>query len=238
MVMGRALFTLLVMPIAALSTARAEGAGGIQIAPVMVAMSANHHISSLRLRNGRDRAVSFEADIYAWSQQDGEDVLTPTRDVLISPGVFEIPAGHEQVVRLGVVTPDGQQERAYRLVMRELPSPTPRTNTLGFTLEMSLPVFVTPVGARPDLVSRIERAQGATRLLIANQGAAHLQILGAEESSAGALHAPRYLLPGSDVTIELAPNAETVRLDIADLTGARSVRTIDVAPPGSGNPGR
>jgi fimbrial chaperone protein len=238
MVMGRALFTLLVMPIAALSTAHAEAAGGIQIAPVMVAMSANHHISSLRLRNGRDRAVSFEADIYAWSQRDGEDVLTPTHDVLISPGVFEIPAGHEQVVRLGVVTPDVRQERAYRLVLRELPSPTPRANTLGFTLEMSLPVFVTPVGARPDLVSRIERSQGAARLLISNQGAAHLQILGAEDPRSGALHAPRYLLAGAAASIELGPDVQTIRLDTADLAGARSVRTIDVAPSGSGNPER
>lgn len=236
--MGRALFTLLVAPLAALSSAHAEAAGGIQIAPVMVAMSANHHISSLRLRNGRERAVSFEADVYAWSQQDDQDVLTPTHDVLISPGVFEIPAGHEQVVRLGVVTPDGQQERAYRLVLRELPSPTPRNNGLGFTLEMSLPIFVTPIGARPALVVHTEDAEGGLRLLISNQGAAHLQILGAEDPSAGALHAPRYLLAGATAHIELTAGVQTVRLDTADLTGARNTRTVDVAAPGGGGPGR
>ena len=235
--MARALFTLLVLPMVALSTAHAEAAGGIQIAPVMVALSANHHISSLRLRNGRDRAVSFEADVYAWSQDRGEDVLTPTRDVLISPGVFEVPAGHEQIVRLGVATSGGGAERAYRLVLRELPAPLPRSNALGFTLEMSLPVFITPVGARPDLLSRIEPSGGAPRLLLCNQGSAHLQILSVADPHSGALQAPRYLLAGAAAQIALGPETQSIQLNTADIVGAHTLRTINVAPPSPGGAG-
>ena len=103
----------------------------------------DQNIASLRIRNGRDRPVAFEVDVYAWRQRNGEDVHTPSNDVLIAPGVFEIGAESEQIVRLGVNAPAGQSERAYRIILRELPAQRAGGNVLGFTLELSLPVFVT-----------------------------------------------------------------------------------------------
>ena len=236
--MARALFLLLVAaPLAVMTPASAQAVGGIQIAPVMVTMTGEHNIASLRLRNGRDRPVSFEIDSYAWTQNNGQDVLTPTQDLIVAPGVFEIPAGGEQIVRLGVTVPAAREERAYRIVMRELPSPLPGGNVLGFTLEMSLPVFVTPVGARPILETRTVQNGPAPALAISNTGSAHTQILALSDSDAGILAAPHYLLAGASAVIPLPPFSHSVRLSATAANGAQLDRVIHVEQPRGAHPG-
>lgn len=221
----RALLLLLAATaLARAEPARAQAAGGIQVAPVMVTMSPQHRIASLRLRNGRDRPVSFEIDAYTWSQHDGQDVLTPTQDLIVSPGVFEIAASHEQVVRLGVTAPATNVERAYRIIIRELPSPLPGGNVLGFTLELSLPVFVPPNGARPTLQTQNDGAQ----LTLSNTGAAHTQIISLTDASAGVVHAPRYLLAGASAIISLPASATILHLSATDFNGAPIDRVIHV----------
>lgn len=75
--MNRALVLLMVAPAIALAPAHAQ-TGGIQVAPVMMVLRGDDNIASLRLRNGRDRAVAFEIDVYTWRQENGEDVhITP-----------------------------------------------------------------------------------------------------------------------------------------------------------------
>lgn len=221
------------LPLAFAGSARAQVAGGIQIAPVMVTMTPQHRIASLRMQNGRDKAVSFEIDAYTWSQQNGQDVLTPTQELIVSPAVFEVAAGNEQVIRLGVSAPASNVERSYRIVMRELPSPVQGGNVLGFTLEMSLPVFVPPNGARPQ----IEAATSGAQLTLSNTGAAHTQIASLTDANAGAVHSPRYLLAGSSATITLPPSASTLHLSATDTNGALIDRVINVARQNSDHSG-
>jgi fimbrial chaperone protein len=217
-VIGRILVAAAAIAIAPL-TATAQ-TGGIQVAPVLVSMNAERNITSVRIRNGRDRAVGFEVDAYAWTQINGQDDLAATRDLLIAPGVFEIPAGGEQILRLGVRDFAAMSEHAYRIILRELPRPHRDGTMLGFTLEMSLPVFVTPRAAAPDVQTRLT---GQT-LILANAGASFAQI--AMFDGAERLEAPRYLLAGASAEIQLpeAPNA--LRLRVAGLDGEQGERTI------------
>lgn len=225
------IFLLLVMPFAALSPAHAQS-GGIQVAPVMVTMTGERNISSLRVRNGRERPVSFEIDAYAWSQRDGREILVPTNALLVAPGVFEIPAHGEQVVRLGVPAPVADTEVAYRIVLRELPTARASGAMVGFTLEMSLPVFLTPMGARSEIETHLETRQGIQVMTITNAGHSHAQILALEDSQTGSLDAPRYLLAGASVDIPLPLEARALRLRTADLGGAHDERILhaDRAP--------
>lgn len=226
---GRALFLLLVAPIMAIGPAAYAQTGGIQVAPVMLAMSAERTITSLRVRNTRQRAVAFEIDVYEWTQVDGRDVLTPSADLLVAPGVFEVAAGGEQVVRLGVVSATPDTERAFRILMRELPTPRRDGAALGFTLEMSLPVFITPLQARSQLAASAEQRPWGPVLVVANLGRTHMQVAAIESIEAGPLDAPRYLLAGARMEIPLPRNARTVRLRTADIGGASTERLVHVA---------
>ncbi len=215
----------LLLALALLASPSAAGAqtGGIQVAPVLVNMSAERNISSVRVRNGRDRPVSFEVDAFVWTQTNGRDVLTPTRDLLVAPGVFEVAANAEQVVRLGARA-SGETERAYRIVMRELPSDRHNGMALGFTLEMSLPVFVSPARARAN----VDAQPTATGLILSNTGAGYAQI--ALLDGGEYLNAPRYLLAGASAEIPLPAHANAIRLRAADSGGELSERTIHVGP--------
>lgn len=225
--MGRALFLLAVMPMASLAPARAQ-TGGIQVAPVMVEMSDERSFASLHIRNGRGRPAAFEADVYVWRQIDGEDVLSPTEALLVAPGVFEIAPGGEQVVRLAAPRPDPARELAFRLILRELPTQRADGARLGFTLEMSLPVFVTPNDARATLEARTEPRSLGTGLVLTNAGSAHAQILSLDDVDAGALAAPRYLLAGASAEVALSARTRSVRLRASEARGELNERIVHV----------
>jgi fimbrial chaperone protein len=223
----QALLVLMVAPMMTLTTAQAQ-TGGIQVAPVMVVLRGDDNITSLRIRNGRERPVAFEIDAYAWRQSNGEDVLIPTEELLVAPGVFEIGAESEQIVRLGVAASRSDVERSYRIVMRELPTRRENGNVLGFLLEMSLPVFVAPEGARPDVRTRVAMGDAGRVLLLSNAGNAHVQISSVEDMDAGALDAPRYLLPGASAEIILPRTARTIRVRAAESNGSQTERLVHV----------
>lgn len=226
--MNRTLVILAIGALAASAPAEAQ-TGGIQVAPVMVVMTGDHNIASLRVRNGRSRPIAFEVDAYEWRQEGGHDVLTPTQDLLLAPGVFEIAPESEQVVRLGVVTAsDAPTERSYRIIMRGLPAQREGGSVLGFTLEMSLPVFVRPEDARGSIQTNTLMRDGGRVLQLTNTGRAHAQIGAVEDMDAGALDAPRYLLAGTSVEIALPPRARTIRLRAADAGGSQTERLVHV----------
>jgi fimbrial chaperone protein len=230
--MVRALFLFLVAaPVMALDAAQAQQAGGIQVAPVMIAMSAEHNIASLRVRNGRDRPVAFEVDVYAWRQEGGRDVLTPTNDLVVAPGVFEVRAESEQVVRLGVLAANANTERAFRIILRELPSQRQGGAVLGFTLELSLPVFIAPIDARGQVEARAEERSWGPTLILANTGRTHVRVAALESAETGPVQAPRYLLAGVSVEIPLPRSARTIRLVSADIGGAEIERIVYVGRP-------
>lgn len=204
----------------ALPASAQNTAGGIQVAPVLVQMTPERAFSSLRVRNSRDRATSFEVDVYAWTQVNGEDVLTPTNALVVAPGVFEMQPGAEQVVRLGAVAHGRETETAFRIILRELPTPRETGARLGFTLEMSLPVFVTPRGAAASVSAAVRDDQA---LVLANTGAAHARLISAEAAQS-ALQTPRYLLAGSRSETPLPRGAQSVRLRLYE--GANPVERI------------
>lgn len=211
--------------VASPSVASAQNVGGIRVAPVLVSLTPERAIGSVRLHNSRAAPVSFEVEAFVWSQVNGQDQLTPTDALVVAPGVFEIAANGEQTIRLGVRGADANSETAYRILLRELPAPREEGVALGFALEMSLPVFVTPQGARAEIASRIE----SQRLILTNTGASYAQI--ALLNGQQRLNAPRYLLAGSSAVIDLPTQAPAIQLLEASAGGQYSERTINVGQP-------
>lgn len=223
MVIRRALFVMLVLPMIVLAPAYAQ-TGGITVAPVLVTLEPGRNITSIRLRNNRARPVSFEIEANSWRQEFGRDILTPTNELLVAPGVFEVAANSEQVIRLGVQAFDGATEQAYRIIIRELPSAPREGTSVGFRLEMSLPVFIAPTGAEGHLDARTETTPDGPMLVLSNSGRAHVQI-SSLAAAAQNVQGPRYLLAGASTSVPLPAPAQSVRI-LAVQNGRTQVERV------------
>ena len=118
-------------------------AGSIEVAPVLVEMVAPTLSSVLTVNNRGSFPVSAQIRAFAWGQDKSGDTLTPTRELLVSPPIFQIPSGASQMVRILLRQPPGAKDTAYRLLIDELPAPD-SPDTVHLALRISLPVFARP----------------------------------------------------------------------------------------------
>ena len=71
----------------------------------------------------------------------------------MSPAIFTLQPGEKQVVRIALRgAPDPRRERAYRVLVSEVPTPqlktTPDASGFRIALRMDMPLFVAPL-SRP-----------------------------------------------------------------------------------------
>eukprot|EP01041_Mallomonas_annulata_P028967 gene28967-50872_t len=137
--------------------------------------------ATLVLRNQDKVAIVIQADARHWRQQDGEDLLTPTRELLVTPPIVTIAPGAEQVLRVALRRPlDPRQEMNYRIFLQEIaPPPQPGFRGVQVALRISLPVFAKAgegVQSKPIWSARYLAQEHALRLVLENAGAAHLQL--------------------------------------------------------------
>lgn len=151
------------------------------IDPVRVVLSPEQQSAAIILKNTSDRPTSIQIQVVAWSQLDGKDVYTATRDLLVSPPIVNIPAGGEQVIRAALRRQaDPANELSYRINLQELPpSPTPGVNGVQVALRIGLPVFVQSEKgeAAPKMLWSVQRLRGnQLKVALKNQGNAHVQV--------------------------------------------------------------
>lgn len=207
------------------------GAQGVGVSPVFLELRPQQTATSVRIENNGATPRAFETDMRAWSQDDGRDVLTPTRAFIISPSVFEVAPGAMQIVRVARRPGEPQSasaEQSFRLLVRELlAEDAAPTQGLRLQLELSLPLFVHAAGAAPDLAARWTEAG----LEIVNQGSAHARLAALLIDGERVASSPRYLLagasfvrpasPGRDVRVRIAGEPADLVLDAAPRTRAR-----------------
>jgi fimbrial chaperone protein len=181
-------------------------AGTFSISPLRVELSAAAQTGALTIRNQEGEPVVIQAEAMLWEQADGQDRLTPTRDVLVSPAVFTVPGNSSQLVRVALRVPaDAQRELSYRVILTEVPQQASAEFTgLNVALRLSLPVFVAPTtDGKPQLQWTATRsAGGGIELAARNVGELHDRILNFSVAPASG-SAPAvsrdvaaYLLPG------------------------------------------
>jgi fimbrial chaperone protein len=163
----------------------------------------------LVVRNTGAEPSVVQLQIVSWSQQDGKDVLVPSRDLLATPPIFTVPAGGSQTVRVGLRQRSNiPTEGSYRLILQEVPPPPkPEFRGLQVALRLSVPVFIAPAVAPTTTMAwqaNVTSTPDAPDLTIAatNTGTAHVQVLGFKLFSGGVelpLASPpetAYVLPG------------------------------------------
>lgn len=188
-----------------LAGAGAASAGSFQVNPVRAALSPSQPIGALTVSNTGAEPAVMQLEVLSWSQQEGQDVYSPTREILATPPIFTVPAGGSQVVRVGLRrAPDAQRELTYRLFLQEVPPPPkPGFQGLQIALRIGVPVFVAPAAAQPPALSwqAYRTREGQLEVSLTNNGGAHVQVANFKLGLAGGedmgiQHIAAYVLAG------------------------------------------
>jgi fimbrial chaperone protein len=192
--------------LAALLTCRAD-AGQFSISPLRLDLSAAATTSALTVRNEEAATVVVQAQALDWSQEGGQDALSPTRDLLLSPAVFTLAPGGSQLVRIALRhPPEATRELAYRVALQEVPQPAaPGFTGLQVALRLSVPLFVAATaGAAPQLQwSARMHDDGRLEVVARNDGQGHARIrqftVKSEDGATTLYEQPvlAYVLPGA-----------------------------------------
>lgn len=123
-------------------------AASLQVSPITLELQAREPAQGLWLSNSGAQPLQAQVRVYAWAQENGEDVLKPTKDLVVSPPMLTIPPGQRQIVRL-VRVGAGQMppatEKTYRVVIDELPVALGvEGDGVKFVLRYSVPAFIAP----------------------------------------------------------------------------------------------
>jgi fimbrial chaperone protein len=166
--------------LAALACTSAQ-AGSFSVSPVRIFMEMRDRATGITIINEGDTDLVMQAELFEWKQKpDGTDDLVPTQDLVLAPPILKLAKGGRQVVRLANLrppVPDAQQ--TYRLIVREVPeamAPSQPGVQIQVALAFSLPIFITPPGARRALECTATRASPtAIRATCENRGQAYAQ---------------------------------------------------------------
>lgn len=192
----------------ALAAASPAIAASFTATPVRLTLPAGTNSTSLSLQNVADQPVLVQAEVMAWSQRNGKDVLTPSQDLVVSPPIFTVAPGASQIVRIGLLQrPPSEREITYRLFLQEVPQPPPPGEQgISVALRLGLPVFVLPKGGATAQLSWTARREGGEiTIAVTNTGTGHAQIVECKlHGESGQLIAERalgaYVLPGQTRT--------------------------------------
>jgi fimbrial chaperone protein len=182
-------------------------AGSFMVDPVRIDLDSSQTSSSLVLRNNDQEPAVIQVSLMAWSQINGEDVYTPTQDILITPPIVTIKPEADQIIRLALRRSlDHSQELTYRIFLQEVPPP-PRSGFRGLqvALRMSVPIFVK---SNKTLLPKMQwkmvyiSQEQVLRVELINNGNAHLHLyefaIRNSGSDVNVMHQQTalYLLPG------------------------------------------
>ena len=154
-------------------------AGQFSVTPVRMYMEPKDRAIAVTVTNQGDEQLVMQADLYEWKQKPGgEDELTLTDEIFLSPPILKMAPKSRQVVRLARVSRPQQTDReiTYRMLVREIPEARPPSagSEVQIALAFSLPVFITPKNAKPILdCSAARLAANTVQVNCTNSGNAH-----------------------------------------------------------------
>ena len=188
-------------------------AGQFAVSPVRIYMEPRDRATAITLTNEGDEEMVLQADVFLWKQKpDGEDDLTLTEDVFLSPPIIKLAPKARQVVRLAMLKPPKSgPQLTYRMIVREIPvaKPVDKTVQVQIALAFSLPVFITPPNAKRELGCMVERVAADTaRVVCENTGNAYAHprefvLTGAKDEKLASRDSGGYILPGIKRSFEL-----------------------------------
>lgn len=211
-------------------------AAQVSIRPLGVVLSGERSVETFTVTNPGNRPVTLQAETLSWGQDDGENLLDPTREILVTPPIFSVPPSGSQLVRVGLRrAPDPVVEMSYRVLFSEVPPPPePGFTGLVVALRISIPVFVRPpqpVSADVKWRASMREGSGELHLQATNLGNAHFKLNGVDvlagNAEIGTVQSLKYVLPqgSASLTVPVSQNAASgtmLQLQAQTSAGRRS----------------
>jgi len=172
--------------LAALWTALPLRAASLGITPLLVELPAGQATTGVRVSNQHpEQAVTVQARLFRWFQEDGEERYAPADDLALSPPLTRIEPGREHLIRLvRNGAPPARGEVSYRLLLDELPVADAGSGgqvAVSMVLRQSIPVFASAAEATPAQpvwrVLRVEDGEhSGYRVVVRNVGEKRLRL--------------------------------------------------------------
>lgn len=191
--MARIPFVRLAAAALLLAMAGPAAAGALEIGPTTVQMIGPERTATLRIKNIADGDTTVQVRAVDWTQDQGKDVYTPSTTLLASPPLVKLKPGESQVIRLVIErTPPQPQEKAYRVILDEIPNPQEVNGAaVHQSIRALVPVFITSsTSARPNLKWSATRSGDGVVLTAANEGAMRERLIDLTLSANGAAVGP------------------------------------------------
>jgi fimbrial chaperone protein len=149
------------------------GAQSLSGMPVTILLSPGQSATSLTVTNHGSSETAIQIRCYAWNQQDGDDQLTTSNAVVVSPPLVSIAPGATQVVRLILRQPPQGREATYRILLDQIPPPA-QPGVVRIVFRLSIPIFAQPMTRAASHVKfHIELEGGKVYLVGVNDGLRH-----------------------------------------------------------------
>lgn len=178
-------FFALLMALSGCMWLPAWAGNSVLIWPIDPKILSGDKATELWLENRGEATTLMQVRVFSWMQVEGQEQYQTQQTVVASPPLVRIEPGQKQQVRLISQTPPpAGKERAYRVLLDEIPTPQkPGENQAGLSFQMrySVPLFTYGEGtsadtARPDLSWQIADQGGGSVLLITNHGNGHARL--------------------------------------------------------------
>lgn len=195
----------------------------ISISPVILEINALNQVrgTTIMLENGMNNPHrSYEITAFSWTQNEkGEDILTPSNDLVINPKTVYLPSGEQRQVRIGFREKLSQmnlaKEKSWRIFFQEIQSPLDDMG-IGINIDFSVPLFAQdkPNKSVPNLSCLLQQQK---QLNLHNLNSTHLKIMHIEivDENGKTLESfpnMKYILANQSYVLELNKNYDQQQL--------------------------
>ncbi len=148
------------------------------ISPVRVFFVPGKKAEVVTIKNNSDEKLTIQLSSFLWEQDESaSDKLTPTDELVLFPKIVSIEKKEERIIRIGIKTLSGKNEKTYRIFVEEVPEPKekqPEGATLRTLMKIGVPVFISPLKTEfSGKVAKGSLKNGVLSFSIKNEGNVH-----------------------------------------------------------------
>ncbi|MBN4076700.1 molecular chaperone [Mariprofundus ferrooxydans] len=122
-------------------------AGSFNVYPTRLAFEEGAKIGSVTVVNESDEVANMQVRAMLWKQgENGKDAMQATQRLTFFPKIFRLLPHQKKVIRVGYQEKALAKELAFRLFIRELPVDEPGKMGMKMAVQISMPVFIRPIG--------------------------------------------------------------------------------------------
>ncbi len=169
----------LVLPLFFLLPPSLSFAGTWRVAPIRLELGKAARTGVIKVINDADDRLQVQMNAFEWTEgPDGKDHYAETKDLLFFPKIMVFQKKEERILRVGIRMPAVATEKAYRLYIEEIPSPSKAKGTsVAIAIRFGVPIFVEPLKAEArGEIESIGMDNGVLAAKVKNPGNVHFTI--------------------------------------------------------------